>query len=66
MLEHDGHESIRRPGLSSDIQQVVGQRLAHQHPQVEAAAQAQHLGDDETGHLGRLLGRHFDRAAGGR
>ncbi len=27
MLEHDGHESIRRPGLSSDIQRAIGQRL---------------------------------------
>jgi hypothetical protein len=24
MLEHDGHESIRRPGLSSDIQRQSG------------------------------------------
>jgi hypothetical protein len=27
MLEHDGQESIRRPGLSSDIQRAIGQRL---------------------------------------
>jgi hypothetical protein len=32
MLEHDGHEWIRRPGLSSDIQQAIGQRLRHTTP----------------------------------
>jgi hypothetical protein len=33
MLEHDGHESIRRPGLSS-IQRAIGQRL-RQHYAIE-------------------------------
>jgi hypothetical protein len=31
MLEHDGHESIWRPGLSSDIQRAIGQRLRQHH-----------------------------------
>jgi hypothetical protein len=39
MLEHDGHESIRRPGLSSDIRQVIGQRL-RQHYAIEPSLPA--------------------------
>jgi hypothetical protein len=39
MLEHDGHESIRRPGLSSDIQRVIGQRLG-QHYAIERSLPA--------------------------
>jgi hypothetical protein len=34
MLEHDGPESIQRPGLSSDIQRAIGQRL-RQHYAIE-------------------------------
>jgi hypothetical protein len=39
MLEHDGHESIRRPGLSSDILRAIGQRL-RQHYAIERALPA--------------------------
>jgi len=39
MLEHDGHESIRRPGLSSDTQRVIGQRL-RQHYAIEPSLPA--------------------------
>jgi hypothetical protein len=39
MLEHDGHESIRRPGLSSDIQRAIGQRL-RQHYAIERSLPA--------------------------
>jgi hypothetical protein len=39
MLEHDGHESIRRPGLSSNIQRVIGQRL-RQHYAIERSLPA--------------------------
>jgi hypothetical protein len=39
MLEDDGHESIRRPGLSSDIQRVIGQRL-RQHYAIERSLPA--------------------------
>jgi hypothetical protein len=39
MLEHDGHESIRRPGLSSDIQRAIGQRL-RQHYVIEQSLPA--------------------------
>ena len=39
MLEHDGHESIQRPGLSSDIQRSIGQRL-RQHYVIERSLPA--------------------------
>jgi hypothetical protein len=39
MLEHDGHESIQRPGLSSDIQRAIGQRL-RQHYVIERSLPA--------------------------
>ena len=39
MFEHDGHESIRRPGLSSDIQRAIGQRLG-QHYAIEQSLPA--------------------------
>jgi hypothetical protein len=39
MLEHDGHESIQRPGLSSDIQRAIGQRL-RQHYVIELSLPA--------------------------
>ena len=38
MLER-GHESIRRPGLSSDIQRAIGQRL-RQHYAIEGSLPA--------------------------
>jgi hypothetical protein len=39
MLEHGGHESIRRPGLSSDIQRAIGQPL-RQHCTIEQSLPA--------------------------
>jgi hypothetical protein len=39
MLEHDGDESIPRPGLSTDIQQAIGQRLL-QHYAIERSLPA--------------------------
>jgi hypothetical protein len=39
MLEHDVHELIRRPGLSSDIQRALGQRL-RQHCAIEQSLPA--------------------------
>jgi hypothetical protein len=39
MLEHDSHESIGRPGLSSDIQRAIGQRL-RQHYAIERSLPA--------------------------
>jgi hypothetical protein len=39
MLEHDGYESIQRPGLSSDIQRAIGQRL-RQHYAIERSLPA--------------------------
>jgi hypothetical protein len=39
MLEYDGHESIRRPELSSDIQRIIGQRLS-QHYSIEQSLPA--------------------------
>jgi hypothetical protein len=39
MLEHDGHESIRRSGLSIDTQRAIGQRL-RQHYAIEQSLPA--------------------------
>jgi hypothetical protein len=39
MLEHDVHALIRRPGLSSDIQRAIGQRL-RQHYAIEQSLPA--------------------------
>jgi hypothetical protein len=39
MLENDRHESIGRPGLSSDIQRAIGQRL-RQHYAIERSLPA--------------------------